>query len=258
MASESTATFSFKDLFKSLFGAGKFDDIFDDIFYTDLTMQYVDENAKNTDQNIEQMNESINEQHTKECFRFSKILLEKIQPFVEHRRDIFMRNLRSDIEEKIDAPGGAELLTLIGYVYTNEAEKMSERYFGLKRVYASIKESAIRFKSSIKAFGGAYSFKVASEELESNPDDEKAQQAFQDKGLDVIWKIGRLEIERIVRGTCKLVLRDPDISKNIVKLRIDAVKVMGKLYKEKGNEYIQKMKKNKDKKHVPEIFINNS
>lgn len=247
---ESAEQFEFKDLIKSLFGAGKFDDIFDDIFFTDILLS--SDGQMPSDKSNDELQKEVSDFFEKECQRFSVILMDKIEPFLEFKRHEFMSQLREDVEDKLESPGGPELLMLIGYIYVNETEKMSDKYFGLKRLYATMKESAVRLKSNIKALSEAYKFKVASDEYESNPEDEKLRQVYQDKGLDVIWKMGKLEIERLVRSTCKLVLRNQNVEKSKLKLIIDAIRTIGKMYKEKGSEHYHRMKKSQKSK-VEEI-----
>lgn len=234
-AHEEGQDIDFKELFKSLFGAGKFDDIFDDIFYIHAVLDNAPEEMTR-----EQLDAAINNELMKECKRFSIKLNEKIKPFVEQNVEVFKANIIRDIEDKIDAPGGPELLSLIGYVYINEAEKHRSRFLGLGKFGASIKENAKWIRASAQTYGDAFGFQAAANELEMDPTNEKAQEAFYDKGLSVMWRLGKLEIEKLVRGTCKMSIKDTTQPKSVRKERLKAIKQLGKMYKDAGASHLQK------------------
>lgn len=231
-AHEEGGEMDYKELFKSLFGAGKFDDIFDDIFYTDIMI-----NSQNTG---EALRKEYDARFQAECKRYSQKLNEKIQPFVDQNHELFKNNIQLDIEDKVDSPGGPELLVLIGYVYMNEAQKHKSSFLGLGKFGASIKENAKWLRASAQTFGDAYSLQVAAHELEEDPNNERAQATYFDKGLSVIWRLGKLEIERLVRGSCKLSLKDRTQTKGIIKERLKAIKLLGKMYKTSGSAHLQK------------------
>jgi hypothetical protein len=70
---------------------------------------------------------------------------------------------------------------------------------------------------------------VAQERLEAGEQTEQLVNDIMSQGLSMIWKVGLLEIEAIVRDVCQSILAVPD--RVLKKKRAEALEELGKIYK---------------------------
>lgn len=214
-----------KDIITIMFGEGKFKDIFDNIFETNLTKKEL-ENLQ-----IKHLAYLYNIELKKKCELYSSNLMEKINYYLDGNEDRFFNLIKDDINSKIEVSAGPELLAYIGELYVSESKRYKKglirRTRGNKTKLKNIND--IRIIESINDFI-------------NNPNDEDAKRLIKDKGLYFIWTMGLSIIEIIVRRTCKLILNDRNLSKYLRSSRMKAIKLIGTMYKERGFERLRRRK----------------
>lgn len=60
---------------------------------------------------------------------------------------------------------------------------------------------------------------------------DKNEEAYVQEGMQTFFRLGKLEIEGILRRVCEEVLRDEKVAKPILKKRAEALRTLGRLYK---------------------------
>jgi len=155
-------------------------------------------------------------------------LLAKLQPFISGDDKNF-KSQEVDINEKLESPGGPGLLSSVAYIYIQEAKKNLGRFAGLQGWFAGIEEKGHGLKQGLSLVSSLVKLQVAQERLEAGEQTEQLVNDIMSQGLSMIWKVGLLEIESIVRDICQTVLNIPD--KVLKKKRAEALEELGKVYK---------------------------
>ncbi|OMH80501.1 putative J domain-containing protein [Zancudomyces culisetae] len=154
--------------------------------------------------------------------------------------EAFKKKIEFDANELRTESLGVELLHAIGHIYCAKANHYMERqeFMGaLRGVYHSFKEKG-------EVIGGTYTIIKAAIDLQRvsiqlneaekrgySPEQRAALEAeAAKKGLETIWKAGKLEIETVLRDVCDKVLFDSSIPKSISKRRAIALKAVGKVF----------------------------
>jgi len=70
---------------------------------------------------------------------------------------------------------------------------------------------------------------VAQDKLEQHGQNEELENEIMSHGLSTIWKLGHMEIEKMVRDVCQVILKVPN--KKLKKKRAAALKELGELYR---------------------------
>jgi len=128
-----------------------------------------------------------------------------------------------------EAPGGAELLSLLGYVYTQSSKEYSSSFLGIPAFFARQRTRGHILKVTMSAIGSAA--KMATMDNPEESPDAVAQQT-----LKTLWKTGKLEIEMTVRGICAVLFNQFEEQKNTkeMKLYVSAMRILGDIFKEVG------------------------
>ncbi|PVU99848.1 hypothetical protein BB559_000362 [Furculomyces boomerangus] len=187
---------------------------------------------------------AVNEKRVKEL---SENLIKKLDLYVENSNpdkavalEAFKKQVSIEAEDLKVEPFGVELLHTIGHIYHFKANKFQEKneFMGsIRGVYQSFKETG-------EIIGGAYTMIKAAVDLQrtfvqlseadkkglSNEERAALEEAAAKKGIEAIWKGGKLEIESILREVCDKALYDSSVSKDTCKKRAIGLKTMGKVY----------------------------
>ena len=224
-------------LMRALFGAGAFDDYFATPFG-----------------NIE-INENNNEIMTDEMkAEYQKAMLENIEQLkstlLKRLDDIVAAGMLADPRKRAplfdearmmaEAPGGGELLALLGYAYEQIANKYSKSFFGIPAWFARRNEQLHIISSAVSLIGSAASL-AASQQTASEEEVAK-------RGLKAVWKMGKLEIDVTVRKVCEEVLEKKDVKPEVKEARVKALKTLGEVFTQVGS---QAMKSSKSGPPIP-------
>eukprot|EP01088_Endostelium_zonatum_P001741 TRINITY_DN12093_c0_g1_i1.p1 TRINITY_DN12093_c0_g1~~TRINITY_DN12093_c0_g1_i1.p1 ORF type:complete len:404 (-),score=158.01 TRINITY_DN12093_c0_g1_i1:185-1396(-) len=181
----------------------------------------------------------------------SSSLLSKLSPFTEQNDVALFRNNLVSIANDLASEGdnGPALLSLIGYVYYQEAR---QHLGGIIGAWAEIKEKFHIINSTLSAVKTAMKLGEAqdrhAEEERKRMEDgtfevgedgkEKGgkEEELYEQGINAMFKVGKLEIEATMRKVCESVLGDPTESKAVRLKRAEGLKIMGEVFRRIGAE----------------------
>lgn len=214
-------------LFRMLFGGGRFEDF----FATPLASMAQPGDESKTE---EQLQAEYQKRHQEAIDGLAIKLSERLQRIINDgcltSPDPKTREyLFAEAVEMSEAPGGAELLSLVGYVYVQMAKQYSSSFLGIPAFFARAHDRGHLIKVTMSAIGSAA--KMASiEDPEANPEAAVAQT------LKTIWKAGKLEIEISLRDVCNTILGPLQEQKAKAQLgnMVKALKLLGTIFKDVG------------------------
>ena len=215
-------------LFRMLFGGGRFDDY----FATPLAgmAQPGDENKTE-----EELQAEYQKRHQEMVDGLAIKLSERLQRILETgsltSSDPKTREfLFAEAVEMSEAPGGAELLTVVGYVYVQMAKQFSSSCLGIPAFFARAHDRGHLLKATFSAIGSAAKMASMGEEAEANPE------AAVRQTLKTLWKAGKLEIELTLRDVCSTILAPLQEKKAKAQLgnMTKALKLLGTIFKDVG------------------------
>ena len=134
--------------------------------------------------------------------------------------------------EMAEAPGGAELLSVLGYVYIQEANMNRDSMLGIPAWFSKKNESLHMMKTTISMATTAAVYSSMAEDPEGMGADEEAVAR---QGLKTMWKIGKFTIEIEVREACETMFKEMGIKKDEKKAIVKALKLLGEIFKSTGD-----------------------
>uniref|UniRef100_A0A6B2L580 J domain-containing protein n=1 Tax=Arcella intermedia TaxID=1963864 RepID=A0A6B2L580_9EUKA len=249
-------------IFKGIFGAGAFDDTFGELNFLNMPEPGLSEEEMIMKLQLEQ-------QEKKE--KLAAILAEKLDIYIV-KGDKAFNELKEDVKEKLDAPGGPSLLEHVSYIYISEAKKNLGRFLGIEGFFAGIEQKTHQAKQSFSLISSLVKLQSAAQKMDEtgNIDDESAAKMM-NHGLNLIWKMGFMEIEAILRDVCDFVLKVPEkTSKKLTKQeqkelkeakelrdkRANALLALGEFYKKEEIKIAKQLKSPRTNKPpiLPEKF----
>ncbi|KAJ2790822.1 DnaJ-like protein, partial [Coemansia guatemalensis] len=168
------------------------------------------------------------------------IYVENTEGDPKHALEAWEAQVKAEAEDLKVESLGVELLHAIGSAYSFNAKK----YFEKQELFGSFRNAYHSVRETGRVVSDAYSmFKDAMElqrtyaelnEADKNniPEEEKQrlEESATKKGLEVLWKSGRLEIENKTHRACSIVLNDKQVDKKVLKRRAVALRSMGEIY----------------------------
>eukprot|EP01132_Coremiostelium_polycephalum_P004965 gene4965-6186_t len=220
------------ELFRLIFGGGQFQDFFGDLSFYETFSKHMNQNTDSTDINIPPealLKEEMAKKQKERVDQLVKNLLIIIEPYVQGNHKEFEKIITDRAKEMALAPGGPDLLSLLGYIYIQEAKQhslfgffheISEKGHKAKEIFSTI-SAAVKMQQQVSRMDESGLNNVAQEEN------------ILKEGLKLIWKLGRLDIDGAVREVCEIILH-----KNVPnrKERTNALKLMGKIFEKIGKE----------------------
>ena len=178
-----------------LFGAGAFDDFFPCPF---ISFPLSDHEQTLSE---EEQAQRVAEMRAAEAKRLAALFDQLLGEMSRARMDS-VHYARAPLKKRLsgmaDAPGGTELIGLLGYVYDQEARRLDETaLFGITSFLAKVQERGHMAKRVISTASSAAAAQAAANDESGKrlSDEEKLRM-----GLRAIWKAGILDIEMMVRA----------------------------------------------------------
>lgn len=231
-----------------MFGGGKFDTVFGEVGIFEVFQSAMAADP-NSPPSTDEMKDKLKQNQEKRREQLTKHLLIKIEPYVQGNVSEFLKMVREQAMEMADAPGGCELLQVIGYVYTQEAEQHLKSFLGIPAFFSEMAERGHLLKETFSLIRSATKAQLAQQRIEAGSTKMEDQALLMMEGLKAIWKIGKLDIEMTVRAVCEDVLGDrvsesltnkallgTNVSKAVRNSRANAVKAMGEMFTQIGKQ----------------------
>ena len=163
-------------------------------------------------------------------------LLERLRGMIRSGAAAGDRARRSALEaeaaEMAEAPGGAELLSVLGYVYIQEANMNDGSLLGIPAWFSKKNEGFHMLKSALSMTGSAAVYSSMADNPEGTGADDEA---LARQGLKTMWKIGKYMIEVEVRAACEQIFADKALRKDEKKALVKALKILGEVFKTTGD-----------------------
>jgi len=240
-----------KELFKKMFGDGKFGDIFGEInIFPPTPNDNKTSNSSNPSNsnypnysnfNNTELKPGYHESpHAKE--RIVKLTLElirRLEPYMKDDINSFSNECRLEAINLVDSPSGAELLSLVGYTYIQEAKQHIGGFFGIESFLCEVEEKGHIFKETFNVVRQAVKLEMMQQKLQQKGHlDKEEEQKLMADGLLAIWSLGKLQAELVLRQVCEEVMRAEDVIPTQRKKRAQGIKLMGEIFKEIAKAHI--------------------
>jgi len=213
-------------VFRMLFGGGRFDDY----FCTPLAsmVESVDENKTQ---------EELQEEYARKREETINGLAVKLHDLLKRVIDAGCLDskkkdardfLFTEAKELSEAPGGGELLYLVGYVYLVMAKQYSSTFLGIPAFFARQHDKGHILRMTMSAIGSAAKMATM---------DEGDEMGVAQQTLKTLWKTGKLETELLIRGICSVVFDQiEEQDKKQLKHYVEALKIVGTIFKDVGTK----------------------
>lgn len=217
-----TESIDLREVVKTVFGGGMFETIFGDVAtlpMIEMLFQqmegegrlaagaFQDEKQWNLDQQA-----ALKEREQQTCEQLSLYLRKKLDLHTQSP-EMFADMIRAEALGLIDTPGGVELLGIVSYIYTQEAIQFLG---GPKGWAAEVAERGHYMSEGVGIVTQVLGVLSISRQLEKGAAGEggkstslqeaELQKEVMTKGLDTVWRVGKLLLEERLRTVVELIL----------------------------------------------------
>jgi len=226
---QSQGIIDFAQLVKLLFGGNLFADLVGEM------KLYILEGITNPDYGPEQ--EEQNEIHKQQRVNdMIDLLHARLVLHIQGEMQAFEDVLCVELDEKFEHPFGTDILKHIAYIYTEIGKKYMGRFLGIESFFTGIGETFHTISNGVSLLQSGMALLKVQQEMQIHIEQgtelpEESQKKFFDAAMYTLWKIGKMEIEEILRRVCESIVDDPNPS--VKKQKAKALYAAGAFYKKR-------------------------